>query len=273
MKPTELIASAGVVVKKALPPGRYSVRNGARGVSWFAVKRGRLHYRGRINKQPFRDWCATKEGAGAIARVAAGIRFSLVGRARTARRRLWRALDVATRSEGFGSAVVAEPGHFMQAMADVCYADGLPRAHIARGRLVLTPRALVMCRAQAGVFGRLMQSPALSAVDESVRTFLLEHLVIEMDAALRDASPRRPVFANDGWACIGVRLGIVWADPLWAGPYGTGHLFMYELPSRGLTRSEHKAIGQAIEKISGDVSTLSRTARDAMLRVATLRRV
>ena len=242
-------------------------------MNWFAVKRGRLQYGGRINKQPFWHWCGTQEGAGAIARVAAGIRFSFVGRARTARRRLWRALVAASRSDAFGAAVAAEPGHFMQAMADVCYADGLPRAHIALGRLVLTPRALVMCRARAGVFARLLQSPALSTVDESVRTFLLEQLVMEMDAALRDASPKRPVSANDGWACVGVRQGIVWADPMWAGPYGTGHLFMYELPSRRLTRREYTAIEQAIEKISGDVSTLSRTARDAMLRAATLRRV
>jgi hypothetical protein len=163
----------------------------------------------------------------------------------------------------------------MQAMADVCYADALPRAHIALGRLVLAPRALVMGRARAGVFARLMEAPAFSSIDEAVRTFLLDQLVVEMDAALRKASPvpRRPVLANDGWSCVGLRLATVWADPLWAGPYGAGHLFMYELPARGLSRREYKSLDAAIEQISDTVSTLSRIARDAMLRAATLRRV
>lgn len=275
MKPTDLIGPGRRGGRKAPPTAGYGVGKETRGVNWYTVKRGRLEYRGRINKQPFKDWCATREGAGAIARVARGIRFSLVGRARAARRQLWRALDAASRTEGFAAAVAGEPAHFMQAMADVCYADGLPRAHIALGRLVLTPRALVMGRARTGVFTRLMDSPILEGVDESVRTFVLDQLVVEMDAALRNASPvpRRPVSANDGWSCVGVRLGTVWADPLWAGPYGAGHLFMYELPGRRLTRREYKAIDEAIEQISRDVSTLSRTARDAMLRTATLRRV
>jgi hypothetical protein len=244
-------------------------------VSWFTVKRGRLEYRGRITRQPFSEWCATEEGAAAIARVAKGTRFSWLGRARSARRHLWRALQTASRTEAFTAAVAAEPRHFAQAMADVCYSDALPRSHVALGRVVLAPRALAIGRARAGVFARLMPAPPLAGVDEAVRTFLLDRLVIEMDEALRQASPvpRRPVLANDGWACVGVRLGTVWADPLWAGPYGAGHLFMYELPSRRLTRREYKALDAVIEDMSGSVSTLSRTARDAMLRAATLRRV
>ena len=275
MKPTDLIASVAIALTNTAQGRRYSVRNEPRHVNWFTVRRGCLQYRGRISKQPFTKWCATNEGTQAVARVARGMRFSLFGRTGAARRRLWRALDAASRSEEFAAAVAAEPGHFTQAMADVCYADGLPRAHIALGRLVLTPRALVMGRARAGVFARLMQSSVLSSVDESVRTFFVDQLVVEMDAALSTASPqpRRPVSANDGWSCIGVRLGTVWADPLWAGPYGAGHLFMYELPARRLTRREYKAIDEAIEQITGDVSTLSRTARDEILRAATLRRV
>ena len=243
-------------------------------MAWFTVKRGHLEYRGRMTRQPFKEWCATKEGADAIARVAKGMRFSFLGRARSARRRLWRELHDASGTGAFTAAIVAEPGHFAQAIADVCYADALPRSHVAQGRVVLAPRALAMGRARAGVFARLMASPALAGLDEAVRTFLLDRLVIEMDQALRDASPvpRRPVAAKDGWVCVGVRLGTVWAEPLWAGPYGAGHLFMYELPPRKLTRREYKALDAAIEDISGSVSTLSRTARDAMMRAATLRR-
>jgi hypothetical protein len=244
-------------------------------VAWFTVKSGRLEYRGRITRQPFAEWCATKEGVEAITRVAKGIRFSFVGRTRSARRRLWRALHAASRTEAFCTAIAAEPDHFAQAMADICYADALPRTHVALGRVVLAPRALAMGRARAGVFARLMSAPAFADIDDAVRTFLLDQLVVEMDAALKKASPvpRRPVLAKDGWVCVGVRLGTVWAEPLWAGPYGSGHLFMYEMPPRQLTRREHKALDAAIEDITGSVSTLSRTARDAMLRAATLRRV
>jgi len=243
-------------------------------VDWFTIRRERLVYRGRITRAPFTTWCGTREGREAIARLAARIRFSIVGRARSARRRLWRELERASRTDAFGAALSAEPDRFMQVLADACYADVLPRAHVALGRVVLAPRALVAGRARAGVFARLMNAPAVAGLDEAVRTFLLERIVIEMDAALTKASPapRRPVVAKDGWVCVGVRLGTVWADPLWAGPYGAGHLFMYELPPRGLARREYKALDAAIEQMSGSVSTLSRTARDAMLRAATLRR-
>jgi len=242
-------------------------------VSWFVARRGRLEYRGRITRQPFGEWCATREGTDTIARVAAGMRFSLFGRTRSARRRLWRELDAASRTDAFVSAVAAEPPQFERALAAACYADALPRVHVALGRLVLVPRVLVNYR--AGVSARLMHAPVLAGVDEAVRTFLLDRIVIELDAALAHASPvpRRPVLAADGWACIGVRLDTMWGDPIWAGQNAAGHLFMYELPARRLARREYKALAAGIEQLSATVSTLSRTARDATLRAATLRRV
>lgn len=239
-------------------------------MSWFTVRRGRLEYRGRITREPFTRWCATKEGGAAIARVGKDIRFSIFGRARMARKQLWRALDTASRTEAFTSAVAAETGHFMKVLADACYAEALPRTHLSLRRLVLVPRAMVVGRARAGVFSRLMHVPCMAEVDEAVRSFLVDELVTGMDAAVRGASPapRRPVLARDGWACVGVRLGTVWVDPLWAGPDGTGHLFMYELPER-LKRRDYKALDAAIEQMTGTVSTLSRLARDAMFRAAT----
>jgi hypothetical protein len=244
-------------------------------VSWFSVSSGRLQYRGRITRQPFTKWCATREGREAVAAAARGIRFSIFGRARSAQRRLWRELDAAARTDSFTSAVRAEPERFMQAMADVSYAEALPRTHVALGRLVLAPRTLVTGRARADVFARLMKLPALAAVDDAVRTFLLDQLVIEMDEALVSASPvpRRPVLAQAGWVCVGVRLDTAWADPLWAGPHGSGHLFMYERPPQRLSRRDYKALDAAIEQLGSSVTTLSRNARDAMLRAATLRRV
>ena len=242
-------------------------------VSWFSVTRGQLEYGGRITRQPFTAWCATRTGRTAIARVAGGIRFSLFGRERSARRRLWRNLDEVARSREFANVIAREPERYLQILADACYAAALPRAHVALRRLVLTPRALVTGRAKADVVNRLKLSAMLAPLDRDVRTFLLDQIVNEMDAAVRGASPspRHPVQARDGWACVGVRLGTVWLDPLWAGPDGTGHVFMYEMPRQGLSRRDRKALEAQMDQMSGAVSILSRESRDALIRSAALR--
>lgn len=242
-------------------------------MGWFRVHRGRLEYRGRINRAPFTTWTTTKEGADAVARVAKGIRFSLLGRSRAARRRMWLALETATHAESLTAAVAAEATRYMQVAASLSYADALPRAHIALHRLVLVPRAMVAGRAQAGVFDRLAHAPALADVDEAVKVFFLSQLVTEMDAALQSAAPtpRRPVQAHDEWACVGIDKGIVWADPIWAGPDGTGHVFMYEFPRAGLPRRTMKAVEAAIASLAGSVTSLSRAERVALVRAASLR--
>jgi hypothetical protein len=242
-------------------------------MGWFRVKRGRLEYCGRITRDPFTKWTATKEGTEAVGRVAATLRFSLFGRKRAARRRMWRALEAATREASLSTAIAGEAERFMKVLANLSYADALPRAHIALHRLVLVPRAMVTARAETGVFERLAQSPALADVDAAVRIFLLSRLVTEMDDALQRAAPapRRPVQAHDEWACVGVTKGIIWADPIWAGPDGTGHVFMYEFPRAGLPRRGHKAIEAAIAEMSTSVTALSRADRIALVRAASLR--
>ena len=237
------------------------------------MTRGHLEYRGRISRQAFTAWCAGRDGRKAIDRVAAGIRFSIVGRGRSARRRLWRNLETVTRTAAFAQAASAEPASFLRILAAACYADALPRVHVNARRLVLVPRALLAGRARADVLARLLRSPALAGLDDDLRVFVLEHMVSEMDAALRAASlsPRRPVSAHDGWACVGARLGTVWLDPLWAGPNGTGHLFMYEMPPQGLSRRDARAIESAMEQVSEAAAGLSRNARDVILRSASAR--
>jgi hypothetical protein len=79
------------------------------------------------------------------------------------------------------------------------------------------------------------------------------------------------VQAHDEWACVGVTKGIIWADPIWAGPDGTGHVFMYEFPRAGLPRRGHKAIEAAIAEMSTSVTALSRADRIALVRAASLR--
>jgi hypothetical protein len=235
---------------------------------WFRVSNGRLEYRGRITREPFMRWTETKEGTAAIARVAAGIRFSLFGRSRAARRRIWRALEDASRVESLVAAVRTEAARYMEVLASLSYSDALPRVHIALHRLVLVPRALIAGRARTQLFERLGEAPALAGLDESARIFFLEQLVKEMDAALQigSPSPRRPIHAHDEWACVGVSKGLVWVDPLWAGADGTGHVFMCELPHAGLSRRDRKAVEAAIAGMAASVSSLSARQRIAMVR-------
>ena len=239
-------------------------------MGWFRVSRGRLEYRGRITREPFTQWTATTEGAAAVGRVASGIRFTLFGRSRAARTRIWRAIEEASRVESFVSAVAAEAARYMEVLASLSYSDALPRVHLTLHRLVLVPRTLGNGRARAALFKRLGETPALAVLDEAVRAFLLDQLVVEMDAALQKASPspKQPVQAHEDWVCVGVSKGLVWGDPLWSGPDGTGHIFMYEFPRAGLPRRERKALEAGIAEMAASVLTLSRQERIDMVRVA-----
>ena len=242
-------------------------------MSWFRVKRGHLEYRGRITRDRFTKWTATKDGAAAVARVAAGLRFSLLGRSRSARRSLWRALEEASRVESLATAIGVEATRYMQVLGSLSYSDRLPRLNISLHRLVVVPRAMIAARAQSALFERLAQAPALADVDEAVQIFFFNQLVIEMDAALQEASPspHRPVQAHDEWACVGVSKGMVWVDPIWAGPDGTGHVYMYEFPRAGLPRKARKTLEEKIEEMTASVALLSRAERFALVRAASVR--
>jgi hypothetical protein len=242
-------------------------------MKWFRVSRGRLEYRGRITRDRFRRWTSTPEGIAAVTRVAAGLRFSIFGRARAARRRLWRALDDAARTQSVITAISNEAPRFMQIVAKLAYSDALPRTPIALHRLVLVPRAMIAGHARVALCKRLGDVPELAALDEALQIFFFDQLIIEMDAALQHASPstRDPVQAHDEWACVGVSKGLVWVDPLWAGPDGTGHVFLYEFPRAGLSRKDRKTLNAAIGEMAENVSSLTRLQRNAMVRAASAR--
>ena len=242
-------------------------------MGWFRVSQGRLEYRGRISREPFTRWTATEDGTAAVTRVAAGIRFSLFGRSRAARTRMWRALEEASRVDSVATAVAGEATRYLQVLASLSYSEALPRVTLALHRLVLVPRTMSAGHARAALFKRLGASPALAALDEAVRIFFLDQIVAEMDAALQQASPspKQPVKAHEGWVCVGVSKGLVWGDPLWSGPDGTGHIFMYEFPRAGLPRKDRKALEAAITEMAASASSLSRQERIDMVRAATVR--
>jgi hypothetical protein len=242
-------------------------------MSWFRVSAGRLEYRGRITREPFTRWTQTTEGAAAITRVATGLRFSLFGRNHAARRRFWRSLDSAVRTHSVAAAIAAEAPHFLEVVARLAYSDGLPRVAIALHRLVVVPRAMIVGHARVALSRRLGEIPEVASLDEAMQIFLFDQLVSEMDAALQNASPspRKPVMAHDEWTCVGVSKGVEWVDPMWAGPDGTGHVFMYEFPRAGLSRRDRKSIESAIEEMSVKVTSLTKLQRNAMVRAASAR--
>jgi hypothetical protein len=242
-------------------------------MSWFRVSAGRLEYRGTITREPFTRWTRTTDGRAAISRVAAALRFSLFGRKYAARRRLWRSLESAARTRSGATAIAAEAPRFMQVVSRLAYSEGLPRAVIALHRLVVVPRAMIASHARVGLSKRLCDVPELAELDDAVQIFLCDQLVAEMDGALQkaSASPRKPVAAHDEWTCVGVSKGIEWVDPMWAGPDGTGHVFMYEFPRAGLSRKDRKTLESAIAEMSVSLSSLSKLQRNAMVRAASAR--
>jgi hypothetical protein len=239
-------------------------------MNWFRVSRGRLVYRGRISRQQFSRWTATREGVETVTRLAATIRFSLLGRMRAAKRRAWRALEAAARNPAVVAAINEEADAYMRACADLSYGDALPRAHVALHRLVLVPRAMAAARARADMAHRLGRLPQLCELDPSLAIFLMDQLLTEMDIALHDAAPSaaKPVRGHGVWACVGVSGGVQWGDPMWAGPYGTGHVYMYEFPAAGLSRKERKAVAAALQHLEAGVSSLSRNQRFDLARAA-----
>lgn len=239
-------------------------------MAWFRVAKGRLEYRGRITRAPFAEWCATKDGVAAVARAAAGIRFSLLGRERAARRRTWLALEGTARVAEVAAAIRAEAAHYLSIFASLSYADALPRANVALHRLVVVPRSMIAARARAALFGRLQDAAPLSGLDAGVRVFLLDRLLAEMDAAIQEAapSPRHPILAREEWACVGVTKDLVWVDPLYSGADGAGHVFMFELPRAGLGRTERKALERAMAELRDRASALTRLQRTDLVRAA-----
>jgi hypothetical protein len=239
-------------------------------MGWFQVADGQLSYRGRIAREPFAAWARTPEGVEAIDALARQMRFRLFGRARAARRQIWRELDGAARSEPLTSALESEAEYFASAMADLCYSDALPRTQVNLQRLVIVPRALVAGRARPALRRRLWALPSLLAVDESVRGFFCEQLLTEMDRAIDRARPSitHPVHAHEEWACVAAERQCVWMDPMWSGPGWLGHIVMYELPRTPLTRKDRKELDRIILEMQKSLTTLSRTQREGIVRIA-----
>src|SRR5439155_10704528 len=98
--------------------------------AWIRSRGGRLTYAGRISRRPYDAWIRTPEGSAAVAAVAAAMRFSLFGRQRAARIRLWRELANAAAEDSVAAAVQEEADRYLARLTKLAYAEGLPRVAV-----------------------------------------------------------------------------------------------------------------------------------------------
>lgn len=239
-------------------------------MSWFRVSGGSLRYRGRVTRQPFAEWAATPDGQSAIAAAGAQLGFCLFGRARTARRRMWRDLRSVAGSDAVRAVLAAEPDRYLAVWTEVAYAPALPRLSVSLRRVVVVPRTMIAARALSALSARLMRISDYAALDAPVRAFFAEHVIREMDAAIRRASPspKRPVAAPERWACVAVDERFTWVDPLWSGRDWQGHVTMSEMPVERLSRRERRELAEAVDRLQRSLSELSVVQRDGTVRSA-----
>ena len=237
--------------------------------AWFRVTSNRLQYGGRLSRGPFGAWAKTTEGVAAIDERVAKDRLYLFRRTR-ARRRMWRELEMASRSEQVRQAIQDEAGHFATIIVEASHAPGLPRRTIALHRLVIVPRTLVAARARTGLRKRLFKGDALRTVDPHARDFLCEQLLIELDAAIARSRPSvvRPLLTRDTWGCVGREATYEWVDPMFAGAGWSGHFLMFEFPREGFSRKARKEVDRAVQELQSSLANISHLQRNAIVRMA-----
>jgi hypothetical protein len=238
-------------------------------MSWFKVSDGRVRFRGRITRRSFTEWTGTPEGAAAVDHLARQLRFAILGRTRSAKRRLWRELESAVSTDQVKAILEASPDYYLNAMTELAYAPSLPRVAIELRRMVVIPRTMIAARGRSAINSRLMVSMAYADLNESLRAFLCDRLVWEIDDAIRRARPsvKKPVAAREAWACVSLDDKFVWIDPLWSGKDWLGHVFMYELPER-TSRQNRREIENAIAQLQRSLPELSQVQRDGTVRSA-----
>jgi hypothetical protein len=239
-------------------------------MGWFKVSDGRVVHSGQLSRDPFVAWTASSDGAAAIAAVAAGMRFKLLGKTRAARKQVWRELLDALRSAEGRSALQASADAYSRSLISLAYAQALPRTTVALHRLVLVPRALVAERARAAIAAQLDQRAALAARPAAQREFLYSTVMAQIDEGMRAARPtlQKPLQGHEGWGVIGADARFEWVDRYWSGDRWAGHWFLYELPRTGLSRADRKAIEAAVETMRSSVENLSRERRHALVKLA-----
>jgi len=238
--------------------------------AWVRLRGGRLTYAGRISRAPFDAWTRTSEGTAAITTQAARVRFSLLGKQRAARSRMWRELANAATDELVAAAIQEEADRYFARLTQLAYAEGLPRVVVNLYRLVVVPRQLLNGVARQCLAARFRREPALTGIEsQPLKDFFSLQLVRDMDAAITSVQPtvKRPFATGHGWATVGLNTEYVWfaavEDSRWA-----GHHFAFELPRDATSRAMRKAIEDAMKTFDSSLPVLSRVERNDILRRA-----
>jgi len=237
-------------------------------MAWFDVSGGRLRLR-RTSREPVREWLESSEGVDAIQSGARAVRFSLLGRARVARRRLARTLSDAVNSPSVRSPLTAECEHFLATWTQLAYAPALPRRMLDGRRLVVVPRAMIVDRSLGGAEARLGAALGPS-VPDGFKLFFARWVLRSMDAAIRRAAPapKRPLHAPESWSCVHVDPEFLWVGSFVADNPWRGHVMMFELPPPGLRRRDRHALVAAMAELTAALPSLTRIARDGTVRMA-----
>ena len=238
--------------------------------AWIRSRGGRLTYAGGISRRPYDAWIRTPEGSAAVTAAAATMRFSLFGRQRAARSRLWRELANAAADDSVAAAVQEEADRYLARLTKLAYAEGLPRVAVNLYRLVVVPRQLLNGVARHCLVARLRREPALTCLEsQPLRDFFCLQLVRDMDDAIVAAQPsiKRPLAMAEVWASIGLNTSYVWfaavEDSRWA-----GHHFAFEIPRDSMNRATRKAVAEAMKTFDTSLPVLSRNERNDILRRA-----
>jgi hypothetical protein len=220
---------------------------------------------------PFMAWTETRRGREVVAAIAGQIRFSLLGKERSARRRLWRGLVSATRDERVAVMIRAEVDGYLGRLSELVFADGLPRVSVDLHRLVVVPRVLLNSAAYRSIAASSSRQSALASLEggESLREFFFLRLIREMHAAVARAepSPKHPLAAGDDWISVGLNSAFVWRVPFNA-PKWAGHHYVLELTRAPITRALRKAVDERIRSFEMSLPSLSRDERNEILRRA-----
>jgi hypothetical protein len=207
-----------------------------------------------------------------VAAVAGQIRFSLLGKERAARRRLWRGLAGAARDERIVAVLQAEVDAYLGRLGQLAYADGLPRSGVNLHRLVVVPRVLLNSAAYGSIQANLGAHRAIASLEggDALRDFFFLRLIREIHMAIVQAepSPKRPLAAGDDWISVGVNTSFVWRVPFNA-PSWAGHHYVLELTRDPITRALRKAVAERISDYEASLPSLSKVERGEVLRRAT----
>jgi hypothetical protein len=236
-------------------------------------KGGRLQYTGRVNRAAFAAWCDSSEGQSILDPIVSNMGFVLFGKARTARRRLWRDLSQAARSGTVVAIVQREVDSYLGRLETLVHAHDLPCEGVNLRRLVAVPRLFANTIADRRIDLSLEAESAFSTRNgrERLREWFRLTLIEATESALVDArlSTTRPLPAGSEWEIVGVNQHFEWRVPL-EGPAWPGHYYLLERTHQPTTRAIRKGAAEAIARMEMSLPALSRTHRNEILRQAGL---